>query len=159
MTDFKCIPLLGYMYSTVGIHVFHLLIGSGFSDKNLGFLAKYSNDTLNVDLSIRNLSHRDWTDDHTHFYLWLDFSCLYDMYTYLYKCYLSMYVFLTNYLSSHSIIVIGPQLIQIQSLILRKKQTGHTDSATTCIYNHEHIQVLSQCTICCISCWVSERWD
>lgn len=49
------------------------------------------------------------------------------------------YVFLTNYLSSHSIIVIGPQLIQIQSLICREKPKRHTDSATTCIYNHEHI--------------------
>ena len=34
-----------------------------------------------------------------------------------------VFVILTDYLSSHSIIVIGAQLIQVQSLICREKQT------------------------------------
>lgn len=36
-----------------------------------------------------------------------------------------MGVFLTNYLSSHCIVVVGAQFIQIQSLICRDEPTGH----------------------------------
>ena len=62
-----------------------------------------------------------------------------------------MFVFLTNYLSSHSIIVVGAQLIQIQSLICREEHKQDIDAASASIYSLEHIQVLSRCATCCVS--------
>lgn len=41
--------------------------------------------------------------------------------TYSMKLKLCVFVFLTDYLSSHSIVVIGAQFIQVQSLICREK--------------------------------------